>query len=134
MCFLRQRRLFAQISHRGVVRREGPGRKHLKYALTGLGDMHSQRIGQDHEGLQGEVAFAPLDFADMRPVQPRSAGEHGIWQSSPDAENHARRVNLVLQLRHATSTFYGKADTIRCRQVIFGEIRCMLVVSCEPLA
>ena|ERR1039458_8168879 len=44
-------------------------------SLEQIDNPHAQAIGEDLERLKRNVALAPLDFADMRPVQTGPVGE-----------------------------------------------------------
>ena len=70
---LRVKELVPRLAHLGTGTRS--------QSLDQIDNPHSQPVSNDLERLKRDVALAPLDFADVRPVQSCPVGEHVLRPS-----------------------------------------------------
>ena len=61
---------------------------------------HVQRVGQDLERLEGDVALAAFDFADVRTVQTGLVREHVLRPALPHTQRTHVRPDLLLDGLH----------------------------------
>src|SRR5258708_7514235 len=68
--------------------------------LHQISDADLQRIGDRLERLNRDVALAPLDLADMRPMQAGLVGEYVLGPAALEAQRPDGRAELLLNVLH----------------------------------
>lgn len=68
--------------------------------LHEVGETAAQRVGNGLERLKRHVALAPLNLADVRPVQARLVGEDILGPAALQAQCPNGRPKLLLNVLH----------------------------------